>query len=117
MSSSAEGSQKYQRPTHLGEIEITIAPREPLMSETIDAYSAIGVSRLLLRLANNRGVDEGGAGHSALRPQSAHNVSSGGPLRCGRGATHESLSRTLQKRPLRCSRRQFFQGDPLRDDV
>jgi hypothetical protein len=50
--------QKYQRPSHLGEIEITIAPREPLTSETIDAYSAIGVSRLLLRLGNNRGMNE-----------------------------------------------------------
>jgi hypothetical protein len=49
---------KYQRPAHLSEIEITIAPREPLTSETIEAYSAIGVSRLLLRLGNNRGMNE-----------------------------------------------------------
>jgi hypothetical protein len=32
--------------------------REPLTSETIEAYCAIGVSRLLLRLGNNRGMNE-----------------------------------------------------------
>jgi hypothetical protein len=35
-----------------------LAPREPLTPETIDAYSAIGVSRLLLRLGNNQGMNE-----------------------------------------------------------
>ena len=49
---------KYQRPAQLGEIEITIAPREPLTSETIEAHSAIGVSRLLLRLTTDGALDE-----------------------------------------------------------
>jgi probable F420-dependent oxidoreductase len=49
--------QRYERPSHLGEIEITIAPREPITPETIDAYAEIGVSRLLVRPANDRGVE------------------------------------------------------------
>ncbi len=47
-----------ERPPELGEIEITIAPREPVNAETIAAYEAIGVSRLLVRPATDRPLEE-----------------------------------------------------------
>jgi probable F420-dependent oxidoreductase len=40
---------KYVRPAELGEIEITVAQKEPLSQEVIEAYAAVGVDRLLLR--------------------------------------------------------------------
>jgi probable F420-dependent oxidoreductase len=52
----AETSQKVQRPAELGEIEITIAPTEPINAETIAAYTAIGVSRLLVRPPQGQGL-------------------------------------------------------------
>jgi probable F420-dependent oxidoreductase len=50
--------ERYGRPAELGEVEITIAPREPLTPELISAYAAAGVSRLLLRLPAAAGLDE-----------------------------------------------------------
>ena len=52
---------RVERPAELGDIEITIAPREQINAETIEAYEAIGVSRLLVRPATDRPLDEGEA--------------------------------------------------------
>jgi hypothetical protein len=41
----------------LGDIEITIAPTEKITEETIAAYAAIGVSRLLVRPPQDQGLD------------------------------------------------------------
>jgi probable F420-dependent oxidoreductase len=60
--------QRYERPAELGTIEITIAPREPLNAETIQAYAELGVSRLLLRPANDRGVEAAEADIRAHAP-------------------------------------------------
>ena len=49
---------KVERPAELGDIEITIAPREPINAETIAAYEAMGVSRLLVRPATDRPLAE-----------------------------------------------------------
>jgi probable F420-dependent oxidoreductase len=46
-----------KRPAELGDVEITIAPRERLTRELIDAYAQAGVSRLLLRLPASKGLD------------------------------------------------------------
>jgi probable F420-dependent oxidoreductase len=54
----AEARQRYERPAGLGEIEITIHPREPITREIIAAYAELGVSRLLLRPSTERGLDE-----------------------------------------------------------
>ncbi|MBV9135305.1 MAG: hypothetical protein JO318_21545, partial [Chloroflexi bacterium] len=59
------------RPADLGDIEITIAPREPVTSATIDAYAELGVSRLLVRPANDRGVDAAEADIRQYAPVSA----------------------------------------------
>jgi probable F420-dependent oxidoreductase len=48
--------KRVERPPELGDVEITIAPREPVTAETIAAYQAIGVSRLLVRPATDRGL-------------------------------------------------------------
>ena len=50
--------QQVERPPELGDIEITIAPRESINAETIAAYAAIGVSRLLVRPPTDRGLGE-----------------------------------------------------------
>lgn len=63
--------QRHERPAHLGGIEITIAPREPITSSTIDAYAEIGVSRLLVRPANDRGVDAAEADIREYAPSAA----------------------------------------------
>jgi probable F420-dependent oxidoreductase len=52
-----EIGQKVQRPPQLGEIEITIAPTEPINAATIAAYTAIGVSRLLVRPPQGQGLE------------------------------------------------------------
>jgi hypothetical protein len=49
---------RVERPSELGDIEITIAPREPVNADTIAAYEAIGVSRLLVRPATDRPLAE-----------------------------------------------------------
>jgi hypothetical protein len=49
--------QKVQRPSELGDIEITIAPSEKITPETIAAYTQIGVSRLLVRPPQDRGLE------------------------------------------------------------
>ncbi|HEY2596312.1 MAG TPA: TIGR03619 family F420-dependent LLM class oxidoreductase [Chloroflexota bacterium] len=49
--------EKVQRPAALGDIEITIAPSEKITSETIAAYTEIGVSRLLVRPPQDRGLE------------------------------------------------------------
>lgn len=50
--------QRVNRPAELGDIEITIAPREEVNAETIAAYEAIGVSRLLVRPAWDRSLSD-----------------------------------------------------------
>jgi probable F420-dependent oxidoreductase len=60
--------QHYERPAELGDIEITIAPRETLTSETIAAYTQLGVSRLLLRPANDHGIEAAEADIRAYAP-------------------------------------------------
>jgi len=50
--------QRVERPAELGDVEITIAPREPINAETIAAYEAIGVSRLLVRPGTDRPLSE-----------------------------------------------------------
>jgi len=48
--------EAVQRPPELGDIEITIAPTEKITAETIGAYAALGVSRLLVRPPQDRGL-------------------------------------------------------------
>jgi probable F420-dependent oxidoreductase len=50
-----EVRQKVQRPAELGAIEITIAPTEKITADTLAAYAEIGVSRLLVRVPQDRG--------------------------------------------------------------
>jgi probable F420-dependent oxidoreductase len=69
--------QRYERPAHLGDIEITIAPREPVTSSTIDAYAEIGVSRLLVRPANDRGFDAAEADIREYAPATQASASGG----------------------------------------
>ena len=49
--------EQVQRPADLGDIEITIAPSEKITAETIAAYTELGVSRLLLRPPQDRGLE------------------------------------------------------------
>ena len=60
-----------QRPAELGDIEITIAPAEPITPETIAAYEAIGVSRLLVRPDRDHSLDEAEATIRAYAPARA----------------------------------------------
>jgi probable F420-dependent oxidoreductase len=54
----ADVRQKVRRPPELGDdIEITIAPSERISEETIAAYGQLGVSRLLVRPPQDRGLD------------------------------------------------------------
>jgi probable F420-dependent oxidoreductase len=50
MTAINQAVDRYGRPSELGPVEITVAPSEPLTATVIDAYSAAGVSRLLMRL-------------------------------------------------------------------
>jgi probable F420-dependent oxidoreductase len=54
----ASARQRYERPSELGEIEITIHPREPITPETIQAYAELGVARLVLTPARDAGLDQ-----------------------------------------------------------
>jgi probable F420-dependent oxidoreductase len=45
-----EAMQRYERGPGLGELEITVHPREEVTPRTIEAYAALGVHRLLLSL-------------------------------------------------------------------
>jgi probable F420-dependent oxidoreductase len=49
---------RVERPAELGDIEITIAPREEVNAETIKAYEALGVSRLLVRPATDKPLED-----------------------------------------------------------
>jgi alkanesulfonate monooxygenase SsuD/methylene tetrahydromethanopterin reductase-like flavin-dependent oxidoreductase (luciferase family) len=49
--------ERYGRPDALGAVEITVAPREALTREIVQEYAAAGVSRLLLRLPTNAGIE------------------------------------------------------------
>ena len=49
--------ERVERPTELGDIEITIAPSETITAETIAAYADIGVSRLLVRPPQAGGLE------------------------------------------------------------
>jgi probable F420-dependent oxidoreductase len=50
--------QRYERPAGLGDVEITIHPRETITPETIRAYAALGVSRLVLTPSRDAGLTE-----------------------------------------------------------
>ena len=54
----AAAREKYGRPPELGDVEITIAPRETVTREVIDAYAAAGVSRLLLRFPAGASIEQ-----------------------------------------------------------
>jgi probable F420-dependent oxidoreductase len=54
----ASTRQRVERPSDLGEIEITIHPREPITPETISAYAELGVARLVLTPARDAGLDQ-----------------------------------------------------------
>jgi probable F420-dependent oxidoreductase len=54
----AAARQRYARPAALGDIEITIHPREPITPETIHAYEELGVSRLVLTPARDAELDQ-----------------------------------------------------------
>lgn len=54
----AAARQKYGRPAELGDVEITVAPQEPLSRETIAAYAELGVSRLLKLLPNGGSLED-----------------------------------------------------------
>ena len=52
-----KSQDKYDRPAALGELEISITPRAPLTQQTLEAYAALGVHRLIL-LQGGRTQDE-----------------------------------------------------------
>ena len=52
-----EADQKYERPSELEQLEITVTPRMRPGSEMIERYGALGVDRLVL-LSGARSVDE-----------------------------------------------------------
>ena len=52
-----DAQAKYGRPAELGEVEITIHPRETVTPDVIRAYEAAGVDRLLLRLPAAQGIE------------------------------------------------------------
>ena len=45
-----EAASKVQRPARLGELEITVAPRERLTPDVVSEYASMGVHRLLHRV-------------------------------------------------------------------
>ena len=53
----SEANQKYDRPSELGQLEITVTPRMRPGSEMIERYGELGVDRLVL-LSGARSVDE-----------------------------------------------------------
>lgn len=57
LASLAAVRQRVERPPELGDIEITIHPREPITPETIRAYADLGVSRLVLTPTRDEGLD------------------------------------------------------------
>ena len=60
--------EKYGRPAELGDVEITVAPRETVTREVIDAYAAAGVSRLLLRFPSGASIEDAEAAIRANTP-------------------------------------------------
>ena len=52
-----EADRKYERPSELGQLEITVTPRMRPGSEMIERYGELGVDRLVL-LSGARSVDE-----------------------------------------------------------
>ena len=54
----AAARERYGRPAALGDVEITVHPREKLSAQVIEDYAAAGVHRLLLRLPTDGGLDE-----------------------------------------------------------
>jgi alkanesulfonate monooxygenase SsuD/methylene tetrahydromethanopterin reductase-like flavin-dependent oxidoreductase (luciferase family) len=54
----AAARERYGRPAALGDVEITVHPREKLSAQVIEDYAAAGVHRLLLRLPVDGGLDE-----------------------------------------------------------
>ena len=61
---------RVERPAELGDIEITIAPREEVNAESIKAYEALGVSRLLVRPATDRPLADAEAVIRQFAPKS-----------------------------------------------
>jgi hypothetical protein len=53
----ARAGEQYDRPDWMNELEITVTPRMRPGPEMIDAYSELGVDRLVL-LAGAQSVDE-----------------------------------------------------------
>lgn len=51
-------AQEVERPAELGQLEISVAPREPITPEVVAQFETLGVGRLILRLPND--VDESG---------------------------------------------------------
>jgi probable F420-dependent oxidoreductase len=54
----AEARQQVDRPSGLGELEVTVAPRGPLTRERVDAFAEFGVHRLVALPAPGSGRDE-----------------------------------------------------------
>ena len=47
LSQLREAAQRYQRPTELGELEISVAPRVPIDKDTASRFAELGVHRII----------------------------------------------------------------------
>jgi hypothetical protein len=54
----ARARQEVERPSGLGELEITVAPRGPLTPERVEAFASLGVHRLVALPPPGSGRDE-----------------------------------------------------------
>jgi alkanesulfonate monooxygenase SsuD/methylene tetrahydromethanopterin reductase-like flavin-dependent oxidoreductase (luciferase family) len=54
----ADAMGRYERGPGLGELEITVHPREEVTPKTLAAYEELGVHRVLLSLPRDRGLTE-----------------------------------------------------------
>jgi len=54
----AEARHQVERPSGLGELEITVAPRGPITRERVDAFASLGVHRLVALPGPPGGRDE-----------------------------------------------------------
>ena len=53
-----EASQRYPRPTELGELEISITPRGAMNREVAEQFATLGVHRLILLPSRHAGASE-----------------------------------------------------------
>ena len=58
MARLADAADRYERPDHLGRLEVSITPRQRLTDADLHAYTELGVDRLILQPGWHRGEPE-----------------------------------------------------------